>query len=74
MAEAKLAGLVKWFNTGKGYGFITPNDGGPDVFVHARHLTAAGIIRPLRINESVTFSSKKGDKGFIVTSIQTTSP
>lgn len=42
--EAKMAtGIVKWFNAQKGYGFIQPNDGARDVFVHATALERAGI-------------------------------
>ena len=37
------SGTVKWFNPTKGYGFIQPQDGGKDVFVHATALRAAGI-------------------------------
>ncbi|MGF1462571.1 MAG: cold-shock protein [Maricaulaceae bacterium] len=37
------AGTVKWFNTEKGYGFIKPDDGGADVFVHITAVQAAGL-------------------------------
>lgn len=36
-------GAVKWFNESKGYGFIRPDDGGPDVFLHARRCREAGL-------------------------------
>lgn len=36
-------GIVKWFNPGKGFGFIAPEDGGKDVFIHASALERAGI-------------------------------
>ena len=38
-------GVVKWFNAKKGYGFIQPEDGGKDVFIHASALEAAGISK-----------------------------
>ncbi|HWA60929.1 MAG TPA: cold-shock protein [Caulobacteraceae bacterium] len=39
-------GVVKWFNTDKGYGFIQPEDGGQDVFVHATAVERAGLSFP----------------------------
>ncbi|MEM9169382.1 MAG: cold-shock protein [Pseudomonadota bacterium] len=48
------SGKVKWFNTQKGYGFIAPDDGGKDVFVHATALEAAGISA-LNDGQAVTF-------------------
>ncbi|HOP19799.1 MAG TPA: cold-shock protein [Parvularculaceae bacterium] len=47
-------GTVKWYNSQKGYGFIAPDDGGKDVFVHATALESAGI-RSLSDGQSVTF-------------------
>ncbi|WP_411815948.1 cold-shock protein [Hyphococcus sp. DH-69] len=47
-------GTVKWYNSQKGYGFIAPETGGKDVFVHATALEAAGI-RNLDDGQSVTF-------------------
>ena len=47
-------GTVKWYNPQKGYGFIAPEDGGKDVFVHATALEAAGI-RGLDDGQQVTF-------------------
>ncbi len=48
------SGKVKWYNSQKGYGFIAPDDGGKDVFVHATALEAAGI-RSLADGQSVNF-------------------
>jgi len=47
-------GKVKWYNSQKGYGFIAPNDGGKDVFVHATALEAAGI-RSLNDDQAVSY-------------------
>ena len=47
-------GTVKWFNTTKGYGFITPDDGGKDVFVHISAVERAGL-RDLREGQVVMF-------------------
>ena len=47
-------GTVKWFNTAKGYGFIMPQDGGKDVFVHITAVQAAGL-RGLNEGQRVTY-------------------
>jgi CspA family cold shock protein len=47
-------GKVKWYNSQKGYGFIQPDDGGKDVFVHATALEAAGL-RMLNDGQEVSF-------------------
>lgn len=47
-------GTVKWFNTQKGYGFIQPSQGGPDVFVHISAVQRSGL-RELREGEKVNF-------------------
>ena len=51
-------GTVKWYNPTKGYGFIAPDDGGKDVFVHATALEAAGV-RSLNDGQAVTFETKE---------------
>ena len=50
-------GTVKFFNTTKGFGFIEPEDGGPDVFVHVSELERSGV-RELREGQKVSFESK----------------
>lgn len=47
-------GVVKWFNPTKGYGFIRPDDGGSDVFVHISALQAAGL-RSLEDNQKISY-------------------
>ncbi|GAA4881771.1 MULTISPECIES: cold-shock protein [Saccharopolyspora] len=55
-------GTVKWFNSEKGFGFIAPNDGGPDVFVHYSAIDASGF-RTLDENQAVTYEVTQGPKG-----------
>lgn len=55
-------GTVKWFNTTKGYGFIAPDDGGPDVFVHISAVEQAGMTG-LADNQKVSFELKEGRDG-----------
>ncbi|HEY7084408.1 MAG TPA: cold-shock protein [Hyphomicrobiaceae bacterium] len=58
----RVTGTVKFFNTAKGYGFITPETGGKDVFVHATALEAAGI-RSLNEGDRVTFVLEDDRRG-----------
>lgn len=51
-------GIVKWFNPTKGYGFIQPEDGGKDVFVHITALEAAGL-RGLNENQRVSYELER---------------
>jgi CspA family cold shock protein len=55
-------GIVKWFNNSKGYGFITPSDGSPDVFVHYSSIETDGY-KSLAEGQKVEFESTKGPKG-----------
>jgi len=55
-------GTVKWFSAEKGYGFITQDDGGPDVFVHFSAIQGAGY-RNLEENQKVEFEVTQGQKG-----------
>ena len=55
-------GTVKWFNASKGYGFIAPADGTPDVFVHFSAIEGSGY-RELTEGQQVTFESEPGQKG-----------
>ena len=60
MAE-RVVGTVKWFNSGKGYGFLA-REGGPDVFVHFTAISAEGF-RTLEEGQKVEFTIEQGQKG-----------
>lgn len=55
-------GKVKWFNADKGFGFITPDAGGPDVFAHFSAITGRGY-RSLTEGQEVEYEVKEGPKG-----------
>ena len=55
-------GVVKWFNGERGFGFITQDGGGPDVFVHYSAIAGAGY-RSLEENQRVEFEITQGEKG-----------
>lgn len=61
-------GTVKWFNAAKGYGFIEPEGGGDDVFVHYSAIKAEGY-RTLNEGQSVTYESEQGPKGSHATEV-----
>ena len=56
-------GTVKWFNADKGFGFITPEDGGKDLFVHHSEIQAGGGYATLNDGQSVEFEVGQGQKG-----------
>lgn len=62
-------GTVKWFNAEKGFGFITPDEGGADIFVHHSSIQMKGF-RALQENERVSFDVTQGPKGPQASNVQ----
>ena len=56
-------GTVKWFNADKGFGFITPEDGGKDLFVHHSEIKSGGGFATLNDGQAVEFEVGQGQKG-----------
>ena len=67
MSETKT-GTVKWFNNSKGYGFITPEEGGKDLFVHHTSLQMEGF-RTLREDQQVSYQVETSDRGPVATNV-----
>jgi CspA family cold shock protein len=63
MTTPTQTGTVKWFNESKGYGFITPDDGGKDLFAHFREIQGADGFKTLAENARVEFHVTQGQKG-----------
>jgi cold shock protein len=63
-------GIVKWFSDSKGFGFITQDDGGEDVFVHHTAIEADGF-RTLTEGQKVSFNVARGPKGLQAQSVKT---
>lgn len=61
MSNRKI-GTVKWFNDEKGFGFITPQDGNDDLFVHFKAIESDGF-KCLKEGQAVSFVAEKGQKG-----------
>jgi CspA family cold shock protein len=62
-------GTVKWFNDAKGFGFITPADGGKDLFVHHSSIQGSGF-KSLTEGQQVTFTVEQGAKGPAAANVQ----
>ena len=61
-------GTVKWFNESKGYGFITPDDGSKDIFVHFSAIKVEGF-KKLHEGQAVTFEVEQSPKGVQATNV-----
>lgn len=62
-------GTVKWFNDSKGFGFITPTDGGDDLFAHFKEIQGDGF-RSLQEGQQVEYVPVRGQKGMAATQIR----
>ena len=63
-------GKVKWFDTEKGYGFIEPEDGGKDIFVHRNNVENLGYNQGLEENEAVEFEVEETPKGLSAVNVR----
>jgi CspA family cold shock protein len=68
--SARVTGTVKWFNRTKGYGFITQDGGGADIFVHYSSIEGQGF-RNLERGQAVEFIVENGPKGLHATMVST---
>lgn len=59
----RSSGIVKWFQNAKGFGFITPNNGGNDVFVHYSGIEGSSGFKTLAEGDNVEFEITNSDKG-----------
>ncbi len=66
---SKVTGTVKWFNPEKGYGFLTQDDGGKDVFVHYRAIVSEGY-KSLNEGQRVSFDVEEGQKGLQAANVE----
>jgi len=63
-------GIVKWFNDAKGFGFITPDGGGKDLFAHFSAIQGGDSFKSLKENQKVAFDVTTGPKGEQATNIK----
>lgn len=68
METGSKTGIVKFFDNKKGYGFITPDDGGEDLFVHFKEIVMDGF-KKLQEGQRVSFVPAKGPKGMQATKV-----
>ncbi len=69
LGMATQTGIVKWFNESKGFGFITPSEGGEDLFAHFSEIQADGF-KTLAENQKVEFEVTQGRKGLQASKIR----
>jgi cold shock protein len=62
-------GTVKWFSASKGFGFIAPEDGGADLFIHFSNISGNGY-RNLEEGQKVEYEAQQGKKGMEATNVQ----
>ena len=62
-------GIVKWFNDAKGFGFITPEGGGEDLFAHFKEIQGTGF-KTLKEGQRVQYIAQRGQKGMQATQIK----
>ena len=65
----KQTGTVKWFNDAKGFGFITPTNGGDDLFAHFKEIQSSGSFKSLSEGQKVEYIPMRGPKGMQATRI-----
>lgn len=63
VSAARAVGVTKWFSDKKGFGFITPEGGGPDVFVHSSEVEKSGLVDGLSEGERISFETVPGKSG-----------
>jgi len=68
-----VTGVVKWFNNAKGYGFVTPDEGDQDIFVHFSAIEMEGY-RTLKEGQRVEFEVEEGPKGLHALRLHTIQP
>lgn len=70
MSTGTQTGTVKWFDDGKGFGFITPEAGGKDLFAHFSEIKGESGFKSLQENQRVEFEVKQGPKGLQAANIR----